>query len=195
MPRRPREELEGAVQHVFARGNDRRDIFVDDLDRGVYLLKLGRVTRRQRWRCLSYCLMPNHVHLLVETPHANLGAGIQRLHGDYAQIFNERHGRSGHVFQGRFGSVRMKTDEHLWTVAAYIALNPVAAGLCHAPEEWAWSSHRSTIDGRRRPRWLDTERLLSHFEGLGGDPLQRYLAMTAITEGANAPAAATVSRR
>jgi putative transposase len=195
MPRRPREELEDAVQHVFARGNDRRDIFLDDLDRRIYLLMLGRVTRRQRWRCLSYCLMPNHVHLLVETPHANLGAGIQRLHGDYAQIFNERHGRSGHVFQGRFGSVRMETDEHLWTAAAYIALNPVTAGLCRAPEEWPWSSHRSTIGARRRPRWLDTERLLSHFEGLGGDPLQRYLAMAEFTEGADTPAAATVSRR
>jgi putative transposase len=192
MPRKPREEVEGAVHHVFARGNNRRDIYVDDVDRRIYLTTLGRVTRRQRWRCLSYCLMPNHVHLLVETPQANLGSGMQRLHGDYAHIFNERHGRSGHVFQGRFGSIRMETDEHLWTAAAYIALNPVTAGLCETPDAWPWSSHGSTVRPRRRPAWLDVERLLSYFEGLGGDPLERYLAMT----GASIPqAAATVSRR
>ena len=165
---------------------------MDDVDRRIYLATLGRVTRRQRWRCLSYCLMPNHVHLLIETPHANLGAGMQRLHGDYAHILNARHGRSGHVFQGRFGSVRMATDEQLWTVAAYIALNPVTAGLCEAPDAWPWSSHGSTADLRRRPAWLDVARLLSYFEGLGGNSLQRYLAMTG---GESAQPAATVSRR
>jgi putative transposase len=192
MPRKPRDEMEGAVHHVFARGNDRREIYVDDLDRRIYLATLGRVTRRQRWRCLSYCLMPNHVHLLVETPHANLGSGMQRLHGDYAQVFNERHGRSGHVFQGRFGSVRMASDEQLWAAAAYVALNPVTAGLCRAPEEWPWSSHASTMQPRRRPAWLDVARLLSHFEGLGGNSLQSYLAMTT---GESPQVAATVSGR
>jgi REP element-mobilizing transposase RayT len=117
MPRSTRDEVEGGVHHVFARGNDRREIYLDDFDRKIYLVMLGRVTRRQRWRCLAYCLMPNHVHLLVETPEANLGAGMQRLHGSYAQTFNERHGRSGHVFQGRYGSVLITRDEQLWTVA------------------------------------------------------------------------------
>jgi putative transposase len=192
MPRRPREEVDGGVHHVFARGNDRRDIYLDDVDRRIYLGILGRVTRRQRWRCLSYCLMPNHVHLLVETPHANLGAGMQRLHGDYAHIFNERHGRSGHVFQGRYGSVLITSDEQLWTAVAYVALNPVGAGLCSAPEKWPWSSHAAMLDGRAAPRWLDAAHLLSYFDGLGGDPLQRYDELI----GAGFPqAAATVSRR
>jgi putative transposase len=179
MARRPREECEGAVHHVFARGIARREIYVDNIDRTIYLATLGRVTERQRWRCLAYCLMPNHVHLLVETPLANLGAGMQRLHGDYARMFNERHGRSGHVFQGRYGSVRITTDEQLWTVAAYVALNPVAAGLCETPEGWAWSSHASTLDGRPRHGWLDVSRLLSYFEGLGGDPREHYAELTA----------------
>jgi putative transposase len=191
MPRPHRNEVEGGVHHVFARGNDRRDIYLDDLDRRVYLAMLGRVTRRQRWRCLAYCLMPNHVHLLVETPEANLGAGMQRLHGDYAQTFNERHGRVGHVFQGRYGSVLVTTDEQLWHVAAYIALNPVSAGLCRRPEEWPWSSHASTIGGRSRHEWLDVARVLSHFEGLGGDARRNYMAVTEV-DGA---VAATVSRR
>jgi putative transposase len=178
---------------VFARGIARREIYVDDVDRRIYLATLGRVARRQQWRCLAYCLMPNHVHLLVETPFANLGAGMQRLHGDYAHVFNERHGRSGHVFQGRYGSVRITTDEQLWTTAAYVALNPVAAGLCQAPEEWPWSSHGWMADARRRPGWLDVPRLLSYFEGLGGDPREHYAALMA--RGEKAPAAATVFRR
>lgn len=180
MPRPPRDEVEGGIYHVFARGNDRRDIYLDDADRETYLALLGRVTLRQRWRCLAYCLMPNHLHVLLETPQANLGAGMQRLQGLYAQIFNERHGRSGHVFQGRYGSARITTDEQLWTVAAYVAVNPVRAGLCERPEHWRWSSHSATIGGRDSPRWLDVRRLLSHFEGLGGDPSQRYAAMTTV---------------
>ena len=192
VPRKPRQEAAGGVHHVFARGNDRRAIYVDDVDRRGYLDILGRVTRRQRWRCLAYCLMPNHIHLLLETPFANLGAGMHRLQGSYAQAFNERHGRSGHLFQGRYGSIHMTTDEHVWAAAAYIALNPVAAGLCNTPEEWPWSSHQSTIDARRRPAWLDVARLLFYFDGLGGDSLQRYLAMTG---GESLQSAATVSRR
>ncbi len=178
MPRRPRDEVEGAIHHVFARGNDRREIYLDDADHELYLRLLGRVSLRQRWRCLSYCLMPNHVHLLLETPHANLGRGMHRLHSVYAQTFNERHGRSGHLFQGRYGSRRITADEQLWAVAAYIALNPVTAGLCERPERWRRSSFSQVLDGVARPRWLDVGRLLRHFEGLGGDPRQRYAAMT-----------------
>jgi putative transposase len=192
MPRKPRQEVDGGVYHVFARGNNRRDIYADDVDRRLYLDLLARVTRHHSWRCLAYCLMPNHLHLLLETRGPNLGTGMHRLHSSYAQVFNRRHGLSGHLFQGRYGSAHITRDEHLWTAAAYIALNPVTAGLCHAPEEWPWSSHRSMIDFRRRPGWLDAARLLSYFEGLGGDPLQRYLAMT---EEASSRAAATVSRR
>jgi putative transposase len=179
VPRRPRPEIEGGVHHVFARGNDRRAIYLDDLDRRIYLAILGRVTRQRRWRCLAYCLMPNHLHLLLETPHANLGAGMQQLQGGYAQAFNRRHERVGHVFQGRYGSVHITTDEQLWATAAYVALNPVTAGLCERPEQWRWSSHASTLNGRTGHRWLDAARLLSHFEGLGGEPRERYAAMTA----------------
>jgi putative transposase len=179
MPRKPRQEVAGGIHHVFARGNDKRDIYVDDVDRRTYLAILRQVVRWKRWRCLAYCLMPNHVHLLLETPQANLGAGMQFLHGRYAQRFNERHKRVGHVFQGRYGSVHITSDEHLWTTAAYVALNPVAADLCETPEEWPWSSHAATLQGRPRHRWLDIPRLLSFFEGLGGDPREHYAALTA----------------
>ena len=89
---------------MFARGNDRQAIYRDDDDRRLYLDPARRTVARKRWRCLAYCLMDNHVHLLIETPEANLGAGMQWLHGLYGRSFNDRHGRSGHVFQGRYGA-------------------------------------------------------------------------------------------
>jgi REP element-mobilizing transposase RayT len=159
---------------VYARGIDRRALFVDDDDRRGYLSLLERAVAQQRWRCLTYCLMDNHVHLMVETPEPNLGAGMQWFHGSFGREVNRRHGRAGHVFQGRFGSKRLKTESHLWTTAAYIAANPVEAGMCASPDEWPWGGHVTASIGEQGPVWLDTPRLFSLFDALGGDPRQRY---------------------
>ncbi len=148
--------------HVFARGNDKRLIYRDDVDRHTYLRMLRATAKQRRWRMFAYCLMENHVHLLVETPEANLGQGIQRLHSLYAREFNSRHRRSGHLFQGRYGAVPIKTDGQLWTVAMYIAMNPVTAGLCAEPEEWRWSSHSAVMSGSAHD-WLNVPRLVSYF--------------------------------
>jgi putative transposase len=168
--------VEGGVFHVFARGNDKRLIYRDDLDRRVYLRMLRGTVKQRRWRLLAYCLMENHLHLLLETPQANLGVGMQRMHSLYATEFNKRHRRSGHVFQGRYGAVRIKTDEQLWTVAVYIAMNPVDAGLCTRAEEWPWSSHSAAIFGDA-PDWVDVSYLLDHFAAAGGEGRRRYAAM------------------
>jgi putative transposase len=173
MPRKPREDEPGAVHHVSARGNRRQAIYLDDRDRKLYLSLLGQVIARQRWRCLAYCLMDNHVHLLVETPDGGLGVGMQRLHGLYAHTFNKRHKRSGHLFQGRFGATRVKTDEQLLHTARYIAMNPVEAGMCAAPRDWPWSSHAAVVGGSA-PAWLDAGRLLGYFGAWGGEPRARY---------------------
>jgi putative transposase len=177
VPRKPRDLIEGGIYHVYARGNDRQVIFRDQADFRLYLALLGREVRRCGWRCLAYCLMDNHVHLLIETPQANLCEGMQRLQSEYAQTHNERHDRCGHVFQGRYGAELVKSDEQLWWLAAYIALNPVKAGICSAPEDWPWSSHRATL-GAHAPAWLDVDRLLSYFSMFGGDPLRRYTELT-----------------
>src|SRR4051794_18508733 len=87
MARRPRCEEAGAVHHVFARHNEQRLLFRDDVDRRRYLAGLALVVGRFSWQCMAYCLMPNHLHLLVATPMANLGRGMQRLHGDYGRWF------------------------------------------------------------------------------------------------------------
>src|SRR6059058_5588779 len=113
MARTPRQEAEAAVHHVYARGVERRKIFMDDRDRRNYVARLAAVVGRQEWRLLSFCLMPNHVHLLVETTRPNLGDGMRLLHGGYAQAFNTRHSRSGHLFGGRYGSKRAEDDGQL----------------------------------------------------------------------------------
>ena len=139
MGRKPRETLNGGIYHVFARGNNRQRIFTDDLDRKMYLEILGDVCIRFSWERLGFCLMHNHVHFLLETPDGNLSEGMQRLQNRYAKRFNHRHERSGHVFGSRFGAVRVKSDEQLIAVTAYVLRNPVEAGLCKVPEQWPWT--------------------------------------------------------
>lgn len=173
MPRKLREDVEGAVHHVFARGNNKQRIYFDDADRRGYLDLLGRVARWTGWRCLAYCLMDNHVHLLVETPRANLAAGMQQLHGRYAQDFNQRHRRSGHLFQGRYGATRVASDAQFLSAVAYVVRNPVAGGLCGSPGEWNWSSHAATVEGWSAD-WFDLGTLLTRLAALGGDPRKRY---------------------
>jgi REP element-mobilizing transposase RayT len=151
-------------------------VFVDDADRWVYLRLLERTVNRYEWRCLSYCLMTNHVHLLIETPQANLGAGMQWFHGQYGRHYADRHHLPGHVFQRPYGSKRIKDEAQLWTTIRYIAQNPVDAGLCELPIAWAWSSHRGVVEGSA-PAWIARGRLLEYFEGLGGAPAERYAAL------------------
>ena len=173
MPRKPREEVADGIHHVFARGNNKQAIYHDDEDRRLYLTTLRLTIERAEWRCLAYCLMDNHMHLLIQTPKANLGAGMQRLHGLYGRLFNDRHQRTGHVFQGRFKSKRVDDEQQMWVTARYIARNPVEAGLCRQAGDWPWSSHALLVR-RREPAWLDRTRLLTYFSGLGADPWTVY---------------------
>jgi REP element-mobilizing transposase RayT len=173
MPRPLREDTEGALHHVYARGNDHALIYRNGVDRELYLALLRRVAKRQGWQCMSYCLMPNHVHLLLETPQANLAAGMQRLHGAYAQLFNLRYDRDGHLFQGRYGNAVIGDDAQFLSTVSYIAVNPVSAGLCAQPEDWRWSSHAATLTPSP-PAWLAVDRLFSYLGAWGDDPLRHY---------------------
>ena len=140
MPRKPRDEFEGGVYHVFARGNARMQIFRGKADYRLYLELLRRIVRARGWTCHGYCLMPNHVHLVIETGEPNLGEGMQRLQSLYAQIFNLTRVRTGHVFEGRFGAVLIRNEAQLQAVVEYVARNPVEAGLAERVEDWPWSS-------------------------------------------------------
>jgi REP element-mobilizing transposase RayT len=147
MPRTPRVELEGGIHHVTFRGNRREPIFLDHRDRSFFLVQLDLSAHRHNWRWLAYCLMDNHGHLVIETPEQTLGRGMQRLNGNYAQWFNRRHRKTGHVFQGRFGSKLVDSDAQLIQLLQYVALNPVKAGICEDPTAYRWSSHGRMLAG------------------------------------------------
>jgi REP element-mobilizing transposase RayT len=174
MPRRLRDDVEAGVHHVYARGNGRQAIYLTDADRHIYLRLLGTAVERHRWSCLAYCLMTNHVHLLIETREPNLSVGMQRMHGRYAGDFNRRHRRVGHLFQGRFGSVRVVDDRQLAAAIAYIARNPVEAEL---GEDWPWSSHAAMLNGVA-PSWLDVPAVRAYLESAGGEAATRYRELT-----------------
>jgi len=140
MARLPRSALPPqGVYHVTARGVDRCAIYRDDDDRAAFVALLGLVARRRKWVVHVYCLMGNHYHLIVETTLERLSAGLHRLNGTHAQQFNERYGRVGHLFQGRFDSRVIRDDEHLAGAIEYTRNNPVRARLVETADQWPWS--------------------------------------------------------
>ena len=165
MARPLRLEFAGALYHLTARGNARADIFADDEDRRLFLDLLGKEVSQQGWRCYAYCLMGNHYHLLIETPEPNLVAGMRRLNGVYTQRFNRRHGRVGHVFQGRYKSILVDKDNYGLELNRYIVLNPVRARMVKRPDNWAWSSYRATVGQVTAPSWLNVNWVLSQLGG------------------------------
>lgn len=152
------------IYHVTARGIARSTIHGDDRDRRVFFRVLERTISRFDWRCLSYCLMPNHFHLLIRTPEPNLSRGIAQLKSVYAQAYNRRHERVGPLFAGRYGGRLIQQDRHLLEVFRYIALNPVTANLCAAPSAWAWSGHAALAGQRQAYRWHAVEEARAWFK-------------------------------
>ena len=137
MPRRPRAILGDGVFHVTARGNARVAIFVDEADYRGFVKLLTTVARRNSWLVHAYCLMPNHFHLVVEARGIDLSRGMRALNGGYAQYFNNRYDRTGHLFQGRFDA-RLIDDDRFRDVREYVLENPLRAGLCARVEDYPW---------------------------------------------------------
>ena len=163
MPRAPRVEVPGGIHHVTARGVRRLPIYTSETDYRLFLDILGLVAEKFGWRVLAFCLMPNHYHLVIETPLANLSAGMHALNGRYARAFNDRHGHTGHLFEARFGAVLVRRDEHLLELVRYVHRNPVRARLCREPGEWGWSSYRALAGKAPAPSWLAVDEVLELF--------------------------------
>lgn len=129
----------------------------------MFLAILAETVRRFRWVVHAYSLMTNHFHLVLETPAPTLSRGMKRLNGTYAQRFNRRHERSGHLFQGRFKGFLVEKESYLLTLMRYVVLNPVRAHMVERPEEYRWSSYRASAGYEAPPAWLATEWALGHF--------------------------------
>jgi REP element-mobilizing transposase RayT len=182
MARPLRIEYAGAVYHVMARGNQGQPIFRDDRDRRRFLETVGEACEKTGWWVHAYVLMGNHYHLLLETPEGNLVAGMKWLQGTYTQRFNRRHGRFGHLFQGRYKAVVVdgSAPGYFEVVGTYIHLNPARAGLIRAGEEplkrYRWSSYPWYLSqAGKGPRWLRRERVLAGL-GLKAGERTRYEA-------------------
>jgi putative transposase len=131
------------IYHLTARGVAKTPIVLDDDDRRFFLLLLGVTVDRHEWRCETFCLMNNHYHLIVEAPLWRISEGMHRMNGLYAQTFNHRYGRWGHLFGERFAAWVIETEEHLEAATLYVLENPVRAGVCKTPADWPWSGQRS----------------------------------------------------
>lgn len=153
------------MYHVTARGNERRDIFFDDDDRRTFLRTLEEAVETYGIVLHGYCLMPNHYHLLMETPRANLSQTMGWLQTTYTVRFNRRYRRSGHLFQGRFKAHLVEADSYAMELLRYLHLNPVRPRDKTTPvqkerrsdlECYEWSSHQSYVGTKVEPSWLST---------------------------------------
>jgi REP element-mobilizing transposase RayT len=130
---------------VVTRGNNKRDIYLDDHDREFFCLTVQRLARKHGWTVLAYCLMRNHYHLVVSVDERGLAAGMCELNSGYARSFNARHERVNHLFGKRYWNRRIKTHASMLNVIRYVVQNPRAAGGSNPLEAYAWTSYAATI--------------------------------------------------
>lgn len=166
MARKLRVEYEGAIYHIVSRGHGKQDIYRDANDRKTFLRALGETCEKTGWRIHAYCLMNNHFHLCLQTPQANLVAGMKWLLGTYSARFNKRHRKTGHLFAGRYKSLSVDGSNkgYLHTLCDYIHLNPVRANLLSNGQhlkDYPWSSYPFyLLRITQRPDWLETHVLM-----------------------------------
>lgn len=184
MARAPRIQAPDLIRHVMSRGNGRMSIFLDDTDYRQFVYLLGDVVEEFDVECWNYCLMPNHYHATLQPTRPNLSQAIRRLNSAYAQWWNTRHGRVGHVFQGRFKDQVVDREAYLLALSRYVVMNPVRASLVARPEDWPWSSYRATVGLEPAPAFLATASTLRLF-GEGPDPGLQATFARAVTSQAD----------
>nr|VFJ63687.1 MAG: REP element-mobilizing transposase RayT [Candidatus Kentron sp. DK] len=174
MTRPVRIQFENALYHITSRGDRQEAVYEDDTDRLAFLKILGDVIGTYNWICHAYCLMSNHYHLVIQTPDANLSKGMRQLNGVYTQVSNRRHGRAGHLFQGRYKAILVDGDSYFLALNRYVVLNPVRAGMVAQPNDWPWSSYPAMIGDINSPKWLCTDSLLAQFSTEREEAVHRY---------------------
>jgi putative transposase len=168
-----RIQYEGAYYHVLSRGNERKDIFFADGDRKLFLSTLGETSDRFQVDIFAFVLMSTHYHLLLRTNLPNLSRAMQWLGLTYARRLNNRLGRCGHLFQGRFKAMLVESDAYMVELSCYIHRNPLRAGMVRRLIEYRWSSYPVYAYGKKGPEWLKTDLILSQFGGRDGNKAYR----------------------
>lgn len=171
MARKPRD-LAAGLFHVTCHSVWTSLLFRDDLDRFALLREIAAAVVDFGWKCLAYCVMTNHLHLILEVTEGTLAAGMKQINVRHACRFNARHRLRGHVYGGRYDARRLDTDAYLLAAFAYVANNPVEAGLCRSPVEWPWSSYAATVGLTEPMPWVDASRIVGYF----GEPKEAAIA-------------------
>jgi putative transposase len=161
MPRAPRQLASGEAYHLTSRGTNKCDVFLDDSDRRNFVTRLGTVALDRQVSCLAYCLMGNHIHLIIRGGATGMSATMRDLLGGHAQWFNARHARSGHLFGARYNDVHISSDAQMHAAIRYVALNPVRANLVNHPSDWPWGSFAAVTAGTVHPGTVDLVALAS----------------------------------
>lgn len=160
MPRKARLILNNACYHVMARGNQKQKTFFEKADFSKYLDLLKHYKREYKFELYGYCLMPNHVHLILQIKEGRqLGKLMQGLNLTYAMWFNAKYNKVGHLWQGRYKSMVVENSEYLLECIKYIELNPVRSDLCKSPFDFAWSSWQSRL-GFKNDGLLDSPEII-----------------------------------
>jgi putative transposase len=150
MPRGPRILLSGVCYHIINRGNQKQTLFIETSDFEKYLLLLRQYKKKFNFRLFGYCLMPNHIHLILEPRHPEeLSRFMQGLTQTYTIWFNKKCGKPGRLWQGRFKSMVIEKDEYFISCIKYIEANPVRANIVPSPAEYAWSSFKDRVFGNK----------------------------------------------
>lgn len=165
MPRQARLDVPGALHHIMVRGNNKTNIFSDDLDRSKFLQRLGENIVEAKCSVYAWVLMSNHVHILFKSGQKGISAVMRKLLTWYAVYFNRRHKRTGHLFENRYKSILCEEDRYLLALIRYIHLNPIRVGMVKTLEEldrYPWSGH-SVVMGKSECHWMDTDNVLLQF--------------------------------
>jgi REP element-mobilizing transposase RayT len=163
MARQPRNEVAGSTYHVTIHAVADTVIVRNDFDRTVLTQSFAEAAKRYHWEILALAILDTHYHAIVFTPEATLGAGMQYLNGTYAQAFNRRHNRKGHLFGARYFSKPIETEAHFLLTVRYIALNGFNAGLAHHPRTDRWNSYPRILGALRRWHFIAHATLLGYF--------------------------------
>lgn len=168
----------GAVYHITSRGNERREIFLDNDDRQTFLKIVKDYHDRFDILIHAYVLMDNHYHLVLETPRGNLLKVMHGINSRYTGYFNRKNSRAGHLFQGRYKALLVEKDIYLVELSRYLHLNPVRAGMVEKPERYRWSSYRGYVGKGKEDEWVEYAWVLSQFGKRKKTSQSKYRAYT-----------------
>ena len=163
MPRNARQLSSSKTYHIMIRGNEKRDIFMDDQDRYYFLDILRKKRSDKNSFYIAYCLMNNHIHLLINEGNDEISKIMKRINVSYVYYFNKKYNRVGHLFQDRFRSEIIEDDVYLLAAARYIHNNPVKVNIVANPEDYAWSSYRIYMGQRDSRNLINRDYLLGFF--------------------------------